>query len=89
MDNNEINLRHYRASCKGCQFTNLPEYDNKCPYFSHPRSTQITGKCFFKEFVTIEQLMETRKFVNSEKSKIPAEIKKFLQAKELIEEAKN
>lgn len=87
MDENvTIDLKHYKSTCKGCQFTNLPEYNMKCPYFSHPKNTNLASKCFFREFVTLEQLMETRAFINSEKARIPAEIKKFLQMKEIIEQ---
>jgi hypothetical protein len=85
-ENAEIDLKHYRPSCKGCQFVNLSEYDNKCPYYTHPKHLQTMTKCFFRTYVTKEQLMITREFVNSQKAKTPKEIKKFLESRTLIEE---
>ena len=82
----ELDLKHYKATCKGCQFVNLKDWNYKCPYFSHPKFTPASSNCFFKEYATLEGLYETKKFIESQNSKMPKVIKMFLDTQQIIQE---
>ena len=86
METITLDLNHYRSTCIGCQFVNLEVWKKKCPYFSHPKYVNISLKCFFRNYLTLEKLMETKKFIDSKGSRSPKAIKKFLREQQLIQQ---